>query len=194
MTNKLPKIILLSGPKRSGKDTFANYLQQNYDYHHLKITSKLKDCIKNLFDLEEEHFEQKKEELIPNWNTTPRRLMQFIGTDMFQYKIQEIIPEIGRNFWIKSLFNEELIYNLINNENYKIVISDLRFLHEYNEIEKLNIPYIHIRINNPNLDYITDSHVSETELYELSYNYEIKNDSSLDIFYSKISRLINNLK
>ena len=26
------------------------------------------------------------------------------------------------------------------------------------------------------------------------YNYEIKNDSSLDIFYSKISRLINNLK
>tara|TARA_B100000029_G_scaffold454054_1_gene480271 strand:- start:885 stop:1469 length:585 start_codon:yes stop_codon:yes gene_type:complete len=194
MTNKLPKIILLSGLKRSGKDTFANYLHNNYDYHHLKITSKLKDCIKLLFGLEDEDFEQKKEELNPNWNTTSRRLMQFIGTDIFQYKIQELIPHIGRNFWIKSLFNEELIYNLINNENYRIVISDLRFLHEYSEIEKLNIPFIHIRINNQNLDSEVDTHISETELYDIPYNYEIKNDSSLDVFYSKISSLIYYLK
>ena len=190
MTSKLPQIILLSGSKRCGKDTFAKYLQENYDYNHVKITSKLKYCIKLLFNLEDKDFEQKKEELNPNWNTTPRRLMQFIGTDIFQYKIQELIPHIGRNFWIQSLFNEELLYNLINNANYKIVISDLRFLHELNEIEKLNISYIHIRINNPNLDNQVDAHISETELYQIPYNYEIKNDNSLDVFYSKISSLI----
>ena len=27
----------------------------------------------------------------------------FVGTDMFQYKIQELIHDIGKDFWIKSL-------------------------------------------------------------------------------------------
>ncbi len=190
---ELPKIILLSGIKRCGKDTFANYLSKNYGYHHVKITNKLKDCIKLLFNLQDKDFEEKKEDINPNWNVSSRRLMQFIGTDIFQYKIQELIPDIGRNFWIKSLLNEELINNLVTKNDYKIVISDLRFLHEYNEFEKLNIPFIHIRINNPNLKYKKDNHISETELYQLSYNYEIKNDSTLDIFYSKISSLLKSI-
>lgn len=190
---ELPKIILLSGIKRCGKDTFANYLSKKYGYHHLKITTKLKDCIKLLFNLQDKDFEEKKEDINPNWNISSRRLMQFIGTDIFQYKIQELIPDIGRNFWIKSLLNEELINNLVTKNHYKIVISDLRFLHEYNEFKKLNIPFIHIRINNPNLNYKKDNHISETELYQLSYNYEIKNDSTLDIFYSKISSLLKSI-
>lgn len=193
MNNKLPKIVLLSGAKRCGKDTFANHLYNHYNYQHIKITTRLKDCLKLLFNLNDNDLEEKKEELNPNWNTTPRRLMQFMGTDIFQYKIQELIPHIGRNFWMKTLLNDELIYNLCNNENYRIVISDLRFLHEYNEIEKLNIPFVHIRINNCNLDYKVDTHISETELYNIPYNYEIKNDSSLDIFHSTISNFINSL-
>jgi len=55
--NNLPKIILLSGSKRSGKDTFANYLEEHYGYKHIKITTKLKNCIKMLFDLEDEDLE-----------------------------------------------------------------------------------------------------------------------------------------
>ena len=190
--NKLPKIILLSGYKRCGKDTLANYLQNNYGYNHVKISQKLNDCIKLLFNLEEKNFEENKEEIIPNWGTSTRKLMQFIGTDIFQYKIQEIIPDTGRDLWINTLFNDELIDKLVNNDNYRIVISDLRFLHEYHKIEKLNIPFIHIRIINPNIEY-KDTHISENELYKIRYNYNIINDKCIELFYNKINNLINSL-
>ena len=135
----IPKIILLSGAKRSGKDTFANYLEEHYGYKHIKITTKLKNCIKMLFDLEDEDLEDNKELVNPEWKVTPRRIMQFMGTEMFQNKIQELIPNIGKTFWIKSLLNNELITKLMTNKEYKIVISDLRFIHELEEIKKLEI-------------------------------------------------------
>ena len=145
--SELPKIILLSGPKRCGKDTLANYLKDNYNYEHLKITSKLKECIKLFFDLEDYDLEEIKELTNPEWKTSPRKMMQFIGTEMFQYKIQELLPNVGKKFWIKSLFNNTLISKLTDtNEDYKIVISDLRFKHELEEIKNLNIPLVHLRI------------------------------------------------
>jgi len=188
-----PKIILLSGPKRCGKDTFANYLETNHKYIHLKITTKLKECIKLLFDLNDNDLEEIKELVNPEWKITPRRMMQFIGTELFQYKIQELIPNIKRNFWIKSLFNNELINNLTSIQDYRIVISDLRFIHELEEIKKINIPYCHIRINNPNLDYNRDEHISENELYQMEYDFEIINNNDIYNYYYKIDKMMNDL-
>lgn len=186
----MPKIIMLSGAKRCGKDTVAQFLSSKYGYHHIKITSKLKDCIKLLFDLNDNDLEINKEEINETWNTTPRKMMQFIGTEMFQYKIQELLPNIGKKFWIKSLLNETLINDLNNNKNYRIVISDLRFKHEWEEIEKRNISNIHIRITNNNLNYVKDNHISEKELYEIPYNFEIKNNSNFNNLYNSIEDLI----
>jgi|TARA_B110000240_G_scaffold191134_1_gene233341 hypothetical protein len=191
MTTKLPQIILLSGLKRSGKDTVANYIQKTINYKHIKISSKMKECIKLLFNLNDDDLEDKKEIINDTWSISTRKIMQFVGTDIFQFKIQELLPDIGRSFWIKSLINDE--YNNITNlYNYNIVISDLRFLHEMNEIKKLNIPFIHIRIINPSLCYEVDTHISENEFYQIPYDYEIINDSSLEKLYSNINNLIKN--
>ena len=193
--SELPKIILLSGPKRCGKDTLANYLKDNYNYEHLKITSKLKECIKLLFDLEDYDLEEIKELTNPEWKTTPRKMMQFIGTEMFQYKIQELLPNVGKKFWIKSLFNNTLISKLTNtNDDYKIVISDLRFKHELEEIKNLNIPLLHIRIKKDNLNYKKDGHISENELYDLNYDYEINNNNDVFNYYYKIDNLMKKIK
>ena len=191
--NNLPKIILLSGAKRSGKDTFANYLEEHYGYKHIKITTKLKNCIKILFDLEDEDLEDNKELVNPEWKVTPRRIMQFMGTEMFQNKIQELIPNIGKTFWIKSLLNNELITKLMTNKEYKIVISDLRFIHELEEIKKINIQFFHIRINNNNLNYTIDNHISENEFYKLKYDYVINNNNSIYDYYYEIEKLMNGL-
>ena len=48
-----PDIILLCGKKRSGKDTIAEYLVENYNFKHYKITQKLKDCVKVLFNIDD---------------------------------------------------------------------------------------------------------------------------------------------
>ena len=189
--NNLPSIISLCGYKGSGKDTVANYLVDKYNYKHYKISDKLKEIIKILFDLSDNDLEQKKEEVNDKWNTTPRRLMQFIGTDMFQYKLQELLPNINRDFWIKSLFTEDLM-NKINNENYKIVISDLRFLHEYEIISNLYVSYSILKVKNNRIEQ-NDTHISENEFNEININGIIQNDSNLETLYNNIDNIIFNM-
>ena len=107
MTNfKHFKLIAICGFKGSGKDFVANYISQVYNYEHLKISSKLKEATKILFDMSDDQIEGDKKEVIDQrWNVTPREVMQFIGTEVFQYKIQDMIPECKRDFWMKSFVN-----------------------------------------------------------------------------------------
>jgi len=190
--NNLPSIIALCGYKGSGKDTIANYLVKKYNYKHYKISDKLKEIIKILFDLSDNDLEQKKEEVNDKWNTTPRRLMQFIGTDMFQYKLQELLPNINRDFWIKSLFTKDLM-NKINNENYKIVISDLRFLHEYEIISNLYVSYSILKVKNNRIEQ-NDNHISENEFNQININGIINNNSNLETLYNNINNIISIIK
>ena len=189
--NNLPNIIAICGYKRSGKDTIANYLVEKYNYNHYKISTKLQDAIKLLFDLNNNDLEMNKEIINDKWNITPRRMMQFIGTDIFQYKIQELLPNINRDFWIKSLFTDNLI-NKIKNENYKIVISDLRFNHEYEFISKLNIPFNIFKVDNIRI-IKNDTHISEQEFLKIPYNNIIYNNSTIDILHNNIDDIIFNL-
>ena len=88
------------------------------------------------------------------------------------------------------MYNETLKDNLNNKEDYRIVISDLRFIHEWEEINKMNLSNIHIRITNNKLNYKKDTHISENELYKIPYNYEIKNNSNINDFHHSIKNLI----
>tara|TARA_B110000305_G_C19373578_1_gene605770 strand:+ start:538 stop:1116 length:579 start_codon:yes stop_codon:yes gene_type:complete len=188
MNNK-PSIIAICGYKRSGKDTIAEYLTKNYNYNHYKITDKLRKVVQLLFNLNDNDYEKNKEINDTRWNTTPRKIMQFIGTEVFQYKIQELIPNISRNFWIKSLLSDELLDN-INNNNHKIVISDLRFIHEYENLKQLNIPLVVIKVTNNKIKNI-DNHISETEHLKIPIDYEIENNDTLQQLYDNINKIFN---
>tara|TARA_Y100000389_G_scaffold155399_1_gene156077 strand:- start:2198 stop:2785 length:588 start_codon:yes stop_codon:yes gene_type:complete len=192
----LPKIIAVCGYKRSGKDTIAKYLNKKYNYKHLKITYKLKECLKLLFDLRDHELEtDKKEKINKKWNITPRKLMQFIGTEIFQYKIQEILPDIDKKFWIKTFLTDSLVNNLRNKKDFHIVISDIRFIHEYEELKKLNIPISVIKVTNDNImiDSNEELHISEREFIKIPYDKEILNNSSFDDMYKKIDEYIINI-
>ena len=191
----LPKIIAVCGYKRSGKDTIAKYLNKKYNYKHLKITYKLKECLKLLYDLRDHELEtDKKEKINKKWNVTPRKLMQFIGTEIFQYKIQEILPDIDKKFWIKTFLTDSLVNNLRNKKDFHIVISDIRFIHEYEELKKLNIPISVIKVTNDNImiDSNEELHISEREFIKIPYDKEILNNSTFDDMYKKIDEYIIN--
>lgn len=185
--NKLPKIIALCGYKGSGKDTVAEYLVKNYKYNHYKISEKLKEGIKLLFNLNDDDLERNKDEINDKWGIEPRKIMQFIGTDMFQYKLQELFPTIEKSFWIKSLFTDELI-NKIANEDHRIVISDLRFLHEYNLISNICVSYSILKIQNDNLEK-NDNHISENEFNNIPINAVILNNSNKQQLYNNIDNI-----
>lgn len=188
MNTNQPKIIAICGYKGSGKDTIANYLSNKYNYKHYKISSKVKDIVKILFNINDYDYDNKKELINEKWGISIRQMMQFVGTDMFQFKIQELLPNINRDFWIKTLFSDELIKN-INNTN--IVLSDLRFIHEFNYLKNLNIPIIIIRVDNSNI-IKNDEHISEREYINIPYDYSINNNNDIKNLYNKIDECIIN--
>lgn len=179
------KLILICGKKRSGKDTIADYLHEQFGYKNMKISAPIKSICKLLFGFSDDQMESDdKEKADPNWNISPRQAFQFIGTDMMQYKIQELLPNIGKLFWIKSFIDR------IKNMTLPVVVSDVRFLHEYEELKKVSNVIV-IRVER-DTSY-DDSHISEREYLEIPYDILIKNNSTIsdlhNELYTKIIKL-----
>jgi hypothetical protein len=121
-------IIAICGLKRSGKDTVANrILQKNPDFLHSKISDPLKKVCQILFDFSDVEGPL-KDHIDPKWDITPRAALQFLGTEMMQYKLQELLPNLGRCFWVKKLLMD-LSLSLSLSKTKGVVISDLRFKH-----------------------------------------------------------------
>jgi hypothetical protein len=184
----LPRIIAVCGHKRCGKDTLAAYISQKYGYEHVKVSNKLKHVMGILFGFTDEQLEGSMKECIDDrWGVSPRQAMQFFGTEVMQFEIQKLLPNVNRNFWIKSLIDEKLHQP----KNY--VISDIRFLHEYNELKKYDLSVI--KINRPSA-FTKDMHVSETEFNEIPHDLMIQNEGSMDemftMFDSYITKTILN--
>lgn len=176
----LPRIIAITGAKRCGKDTLANYIVSKYNYEKIKLADPLKKVVQTLFDFSEEQLENDIKENIDNrWNITPRKALQFFGTEVMQYKIQELLPQIDRKFLVKSMINK------MDPDKY-YVISDVRFYHEYEEIAKLN-PLI-IQIYRPEL-LATDTHPSEIEYRSIPYNIHIINDKDTNALINKFETI-----
>lgn len=190
MTEK--KLICLIGAKRSGKDTVANFLSYLYNFKHIKISNKLKQITQILFGFTPDQLEtDKKEEIDNRWGISPRRALQFLGTEVFQYKINELLPSINRNFWVNDLFQNSDINSDINSN--LLVVSDMRFIHEFEYFvskfgrEKIIIVKI-IRPSN-NLGE-NDTHISEHEYLNIPCDEVILNDKSVNELYSDIVQLV----
>lgn len=175
---RLPKMVLVSGGRRSGKGFLAEYLEKEHGYIHIKISRKLKDICKILFGFSDEQMETDSKEMVDlRWGVSPRRCMQFIGTEFFQDGINKLLNGIGKTFWINSLL-EEVDYKK------RYVISDLRFFHEYEEIRRrccnagADMCIIKVyRLNSVILpDNNVDNHVSEQEYEKIPVDVVLIND------------------
>lgn len=172
MTLTLPRIVAICGGKRSGKDSVAQALVQAYGYEHVKISHRLKVACNAMFGFTYDQLETElKEQIDVNWGVTPRRVMQYLGTEVMQYQLPQGLPEIksgnlGRCFWIHSTIAD------INQYPYKkYVISDLRFHHEVDILREHKA--LIIKVNRPHL--MSDSHASETEYKDIAADYEVNN-------------------
>lgn len=180
----MKQIIAICGYKRAGKDTVSNILCSEYGYQNMKISHHLKKLCKDLFGFTDDQVEGESKDVVdPIWGITPRQGMQFFGTDVMQYCIKDLLPDIERKFWIKKMIKD------INDTSYdKIVISDLRFIHEYDELKKIYGNNVSIwRVERPDLQYNeTNQHVSEVEWQYIPYNVKIVNDSCIETLKRKV--------
>lgn len=110
----------ICGKKYSGKDTMADYLVANYGFEKRTFAGPLKDACRDLFLFSEDqlHNPRLKEVVDPRWNLSPRAALQMVGTDWMRNRFQ-------KNFWV-----DRMRFDLVENPNARVVISDVRFENE----------------------------------------------------------------
>lgn len=167
-------IIGLYGKKGSGKDTFADYLVENYGFQKVSFASPLKKLCKDLFSLSEEDLNDPilKEKIHPQWNLSPRQILQKVGTDLFRTHFSSTI-------WVDIMKTK--LENMSANE--KIVISDIRFQNEYDLIGSFENSFI-IQIERNSQKNSLDTHISEN--WQFSSNLSIQNNDSKEKFFEEI--------
>jgi hypothetical protein len=199
MSNKMPKIIAICGAKRSGKDVLADHLVKNYNYKRIAFADPLKVAVKNLFNFDDDQVgigidtgSNRKDIIDDKWGITPRAALQFFGTEIMQEKIQELLPNINKNFFTNTLKNH--IEN--TEEDQKFVISDLRFIHEYEMLANIqNIQHkdkVIVRVIRPSNNRIRDEnpHISEIEYTNIPYDIIMINNGTIDEYISRFEKLI----
>ena len=182
-------IVAICGVKRSGKDTIAHYLTQKYSYQlrHVKIAAPLKEMCGQLFGWSAQQMEDDSKDLVdPVWGVSPRSALQFIGTEVMQYKIQELLgPAIDRKFWILALTR-----TIQPSES--VVISDMRFVHEYNVLKEQygnKLYTIKVVKSDSQHDDNQDLHSSEQEWKSIPEDVTIDNNGTLQDLYKKLDEL-----
>jgi adenylate kinase family enzyme len=185
------------GKKGVGKDTSAKLLLDDYNFTRYAFGDPVKDVVGTMFCMNDEQlYGNKKEEIDPRWNVSPRTLFQVIGTNFAQYWLMLKLPELEekvkmKHFWVKRF---EMWYEEESNKNKNVVITDVRFQHEVDAIKSKN--GIIIKLINSDSIKSTDRHVSETESESISkkdIDYTIDNNSTIDELYKKINVILKGL-
>lgn len=178
-------IIALCGLKRSGKDVVAKYIEERYGYTHVKIAQPLKDLVRTAFRFTEDDLEtDAKDQIHPRWGVSPRVIMNYIGTQVFQYDMADVVPMLkDRCFWIDH------VLDTYKNEP-SIVISDLRFHHEVKRIREfaqtMECDFTVVRVKRDGT--CTGSLASEMESEQLQANITLQNDGTLEDMYNQINK------
>ena len=201
MERALPRVSAICGAKRAGKDVIAQHLASRFNYEVVKFATPLKEAMKILFDMTDAELETDlKDEHHTVWQTTPRALMQYLGTEVFQYGIQNHIPHVGRRFWAEKLFSRYRSGVGSVGGNTRIVISDLRFQHEVETIVKYyEGDYLLMRVNRDS-DVLFDmgdnagKHASEVEFQNIMVNACLRNNGTIQDLENKVDEIMMNFK
>jgi len=203
-------IIGLIGLNGSGKSTVASILEQKYNFNIDSFAKPVKDIASVIFNWNREKLdgmteesrkwrEEKDEEWskILNKDITPRMILQMIGTEFGR-------DMLGENIWIESLKKRS--------ENKNIVISDVRFVNEAENIKNsggilirikrgMDPSYLNaidnIKFNNQNKlkEYMKEKypmvHEANYMIGLLKPDYVIINDNTIDDLHNKIYSILN---
>lgn len=182
-------LIGFGGKKRSGKDTCGNYLIKNYGFVRYSFGDPVKEVARVMFCLTDEQlYGNLKEVVDPRWNLTPRDILQKIGTDLGQFGLHDLFPNINcvsRTFWLKHF---QIWYE--KNKHRNVVVTDVRFAHEKDMIESLGGIVIHVI--RPELNS-GDNHISEVELDEHVFKHTITNDQTIEDLNKDVEKIYSNL-
>ena len=152
--NKNPKIFILSGKAKSGKNYVADIISNYY---------------KNSIQISYAYYLKQYVKKITNWNgleeTKPRNLLQSLGIDL--------IKKIDKELLIRRVMEDIKVYSYFFDV---IIVTDARLKGEI-AIPKQLFNCITIRINGKDNDLTKEqkNHITETDLDDYKFDYIIDN-------------------
>ena len=210
-------IIGLIGQKRVGKDTVASIIKnidididKNYNFKCMALADPIKDIARIMFNFTEEQlYDDAKDIIDSKWGIKPRDFFEQFGTNIMQFDIYKYLPNLEsqvekRLFWVKSLL-AKIQNGKDKNKEQNVIITDVRGLHEINEINKFTDgKAIFIRIVKQPKNNIYDSvnnsissHITQREPNEIPDEYifdTVVNDGTLEDLNEKVEIVWNNIK
>ena len=170
------KIILIGGKANTGKDSTAEYIDEYYRSRGLDVVN-----------IQIAYYIKMYAKQIAKWDgdneTKPRQLLQDLGTELIRKQIDEY-------FFIKRILQDIDIYSRYFDV---ITISDGRLPEEFEEITKAYPETVTIHVTRPGyVSHLTKdqkAHVTEALVDEITYEYEIVNDGTLEDLEEKAFKL-----
>ncbi len=171
------KIILIGGQANSGKDTTAEFIDEYYRSRGLDVVN-----------IQIAYYIKMYAKEIAKWDgdneTKPRQLLQDLGTELIRKQIDEY-------FFIKRIIQDIDIYSRYFDI---ITISDGRLPEEFASIKLAYPETVTVHVTRPGyvsrLTKEQKSHVTESLVDTIDYDYEIVNDGTIDDLQTKAIDLI----
>ena len=161
--NKNPKIFILSGKAKSGKNLIADIIEKYYSD---------KKCIQLSYAYYLKQYVKK----ITNWDGSeenkPRDLLQSLGIDL--------LKKIDQNLLIRRVIEDIKVYSYFYDV---IIVTDARLIEEIEEPKKIfNCITIRINKNSNNSTEEQRKHITETNLDDYqNFDYVVENKDIEDL-------------
>ena len=196
-------IFCISGQKRAGKDTIANYITTHVVASRVSFAEPVRDVCRAYFGWDDDWLlGEKKETVDPYWGISPRQAMQYLGTEVGRVGIAKNYPDFdditGDNIWIKNAQKRIRDQHRAGIGKFRaFVIPDMRFLNEYDamkKMEKEGYKVITIGVERET-GLPLDNHVSETEIKYCveKCDYQLDNNLAISSLHNKIHQLLINI-
>lgn len=193
-------IIGLIGRKRSGKDTVAAHLVENYGHTRLAFADGVRDALYRLNPLIADRSDwdiHRVADLVDavGWenakeDTEIRSLLQRMGTDA----VRDVV---GEEAWVKALERKVDQFPILQVEGLRrpitprIVITDVRFPNEAEYV--IDEGGTIVRILRPDTDMSGDTHISETALDFFSADVTLVNDGTVEDLHREVDEMMRSL-
>lgn len=177
-------LIGITGRAGAGKDTVADYLRLTYDFEPMAFANPLKEAASIMFNVPLHYFHDRalKEQVLPEWDMSPRHMAQRLGTEAIR-------NTFGPDFWIKRWMQE---YQTMPTGQ-DVVMTDVRFNNEAQAVRDMGGLILHIvRPGELTLDDSAAAHASEAGVsYFSSRDKKVINDGTIKDLHSKIDALFS---
>jgi len=179
-------LIGICGKAGAGKDTIGDYFIKHYNFQKISLADPIKRLVKDIFVLDDHTvYDRDARELPlkdwPDWSV--RKLLQYIGTELFREKIDDAI-------WVKSLW-----FRVLQNKDIDYIVSDIRFPNElsYFKDNAKDGEFFCIKVIRPGYDGKVGLVGHASEAYDLQGDVEIVNDGNIEDLHKKLDLIIKNI-